>query len=339
MGSSHHHHHHSSGLVPRGSHMLALGTGATALAVTGSPAAAHPGPHPGPVPSDRELARSLPGGFRSRHARVGGVRLHYVSGGHGEPLLLVPGWPQTWWAYRKVMPQLARRYHVIAVDLRGMGGSDKPAGGYDKKTMAADLHALVRGLGHRQVNVAGHDIGSMVAFAFAANHPEATRKVALLDTPHPDQSEYEMRILCRPGTGTTLWWWAFNQLQALPEQLMHGRMRHVIDWLYANSLADQSLVGDLDRDIYANAYNSPQAVRAGTRWYQACHQDITDQAGYGKLTMPVLGIGGNFTFEDLRNKLTAQATDVHMVRASKSVHYLPEEEPDVVAGALLDFFG
>ncbi|MEU5757247.1 alpha/beta hydrolase [Streptomyces sp. NPDC047829] len=319
--------------------ILALGTGATALAVTGTPAAAHPGPHPAPVPSDRELARSLPGGFTSRHATVGGVRLHYVSGGHGEPLLLVPGWPQTWWAYRKVMPQLARRYRVIAVDLRGMGGSDKPAGGYDKKTMAADLHALVRKLGHRQVNIAGHDIGSMVAFAFAANHPEATRKVALLDTPHPDQSEYEMRILYRPGTQTALWWWAVNQLQQLPEQLMCGRMRHVIDWLYAHSLADQSLVTDRDRDIFAHRYDSPQAVRAGTRWYQACHQDITDLAGYPTLTMPVLGIGGNYTYEDLERKLTGQATDVRMVRASKSVHYLPEEEPDVIAGALRDFFG
>jgi pimeloyl-ACP methyl ester carboxylesterase len=237
------------------------------------------------------------------------------------------------------MPQLARRYRVIAVDLRGMGGSDKPAGGYDKKTMAADLHALVRKLGHRQVNIAGHDIGSMVAFAFAANHPEATRKVALLDTPHPDQSEYEMRILCRPGTGTALWWWAVNQLQQLPEQLMHGRMRHVIDWLYAHSLADQSLVTGRDRDIFAHRYDSPQAVRAGTRWYQACHQDITDLAGYPTLTMPVLGIGGNFTYEDLERKLTGQATDVRMVRASKSVHYLPEEEPDVIAGALRDFFG
>ncbi|MFE5399697.1 alpha/beta fold hydrolase [Streptomyces sp. NPDC056568] len=319
--------------------ILALGTGATALAVTGTPAAAHPGPHPAPVPSDRELARSLPGGFTSRYATVGGVRLHYVSGGHGEPLLLVPGWPQTWWAYRKVMPQLARRYRVIAVDLRGMGGSDKPDGGYDKKTMAADLHALVRKLGHRQVNIAGHDIGSMVAFAFAANHPEATRKVALLDTPHPDQSEYEMRILYRPGTGTALWWWAVNQLQQLPEQLMCGRMRHVIDWLYAHSLADQSLVTGRDRDIFAHRYDSPQAVRAGTRWYQACHQDITDLAGYPTLTMPVLGIGGSFTYEDLEHKLTGQATDVRMVRASKSVHYLPEEEPDVIAGALRDFFG
>ncbi|CAL9278373.1 Soluble epoxide hydrolase (plasmid) [Streptomyces sp. SudanB5_2050] len=319
--------------------MLALGTGATALAMTGTTTASHAREHTGSVPSDSELARSLPGGFRSRCATVNGVRLHYVTGGHGRPLLLVPGWPQTWWAYRKVMPQLARTHRVIAVDLRGMGGSDKPAGGYDKKTMAADLHALVRHLGHRQVDIAGHDIGAMVAFAFAANHPEATRRLALLDTPHPDESEYDLRLLYRPGTGTALWWWAVNQLQQLPEQLMCGRMRHVIDWLFAHSLADQNLVGEADREIYAHAYNSPQAIRAGTGWYQACHQDIADLAGYGRLTMPVLGIGGNFTYEDLQRKLTAQGTDVRMVRASKSVHYLPEEEPEVVAGALLDFFG
>lgn len=96
--------------------------------------------------SDAALVRTLPG-FESRFATVNGVRLHFVTGGNGDPVLLLPGWPETWWSYRKIMPELAKRYRVISVDIRGMGASDKPAGGYDKKTMAADIDALVRHLG------------------------------------------------------------------------------------------------------------------------------------------------------------------------------------------------
>ncbi|WP_045563670.1 alpha/beta fold hydrolase, partial [Streptomyces sp. FxanaA7] len=236
------------------------------------------------APTDDALARELPGDFTSHHADAGGTRLHYVTGGTGEPLVLLPGYPQTWWAWHKVLPDLARHFTVIAADLRGMGGSDRPAGGYDKKTMAADIHALIRHLGHDDVHIAGHDMGGMVAFAFAANHPEATRKVALLDTGHPDDSYYDLRLIARPGTGITRWWWAFNQVQNLPEVLYAGHMRQVIDWLFSHALADQSLIGDRDRDIYAAAYDSPDGIRAACGWYQAYHQDIEDLKTYPKVT-------------------------------------------------------
>lgn len=290
------------------------------------------------VPSDSELARSLPGDFRSEYATVGGLRLHYVTGGHGAPLFLVPGWPQTWWAYHKIMPELARHYRVVAVDIRGQGGSDKPEGGYDKKTMAGDLLALAQALGYRQVNMTGHDIGAMVAYAFAANHPEATRKLALLDTPPADESDYGRPLLFRPYTGIALWWWAFNQLQGLPEQLLAGRTRHLLDWLFAHSLADQDLVTERDREVYAHAHDTPAAIRAGTAWYQAFHQDIEDLAGYPKLSMPLLGIAGNYTYDELQQKLPPLGTDVRVLRASKSVHFLPEEEPELITESLLQFF-
>ncbi|MGW4664888.1 alpha/beta fold hydrolase [Streptosporangium sandarakinum] len=122
-----------------------------------------------------------------------------MTGGKSEPLVLLPGWPATWWSYHKVMPALARRYRVIAVDIRGMGASDEPAGGFDKKTMARDIYELVRTLGHDGVNVAGHDIGAMVAFSFAANHPAATRELALLDVLHPDESLHQIRCFSGPG--------------------------------------------------------------------------------------------------------------------------------------------
>ncbi|MGH8653431.1 MAG: alpha/beta fold hydrolase [Gammaproteobacteria bacterium] len=137
------------------------------------------------------------------------------------------------------MPALAKRYRVIVVDIRGMGSSDKPAGGYDKKTMAQDVYALVRQLGYEKVNIAGHDIGSMVAFSFAANHPEATTKLALLDVAHPDESLYDIKMLPEEGKfGAKVdaahpiypWWFAMHQVNELPEKLMaNGGMRIYVE--------------------------------------------------------------------------------------------------------------
>src|SRR5262249_32296123 len=152
------------------------------------------------VPSDAELARSL-GDFHSDYATVDGVRLHYVAGGTGRPLLLLPGWPETWWEFRKVMAPLAESgRRVIAVDLPGMGSADKPPGGYDKKSMAATIHGFVRELGYERVDIAGHDIGSQVAYSFAVNHPEATGKVAMLDILHPDPDHFQIPMIPPPGS-------------------------------------------------------------------------------------------------------------------------------------------
>lgn len=290
------------------------------------------------LPTDDELARSLPGDFRSEHAEVNGTSLHYVTGGAGEPLVMVPAWPQTWWEYRKMMPTLARRYRVIVVEPRGMGGSAKPEGGYDKKTMARDVYEFVRALGYRDVNIVGHDIGAMVAFSFAANHPDATRKVALLDVAHPDESRYEMRLVPRPGTGFNMWWWAFNQVRELPEQLLAGRAWYLVDWLYGNSLVDQDAIGPRDRAIYARAYDTPDAIRATNGWYQAFHQDIADLRTYDKVAAPMLGIGCPINHDRLLRVLPEQGVDVRVVRVENSSHWIPEEQPELVATLLAEFF-
>ena len=147
--------------------------------------------------NDTELAAEL--GFRSEHADVNGTRLHYVTGGEGAPLVLLPGWPMTWWSFHQVMPTLAQKHQVIAIELRGQGGSAKPADGYDKKTMARDVHELVRQLGHDKVDVVGHDIGAMVAFSLAANHPDTVGKAVLLDVAHPYDGYYDRPLVPRPG--------------------------------------------------------------------------------------------------------------------------------------------
>ncbi|MEV7612288.1 alpha/beta hydrolase [Streptomyces sp. NPDC089799] len=294
-----------------------------------------------PNRSDAALAASLDGGFTSRHAEVNGTRLHYVDGGSGEPLVLLGGWPQTWWQWHRVMPALARRHRVIAVDLRGMGGSAKPADGYDKKTMAADVHALLGHLGIGSAHLAGHDIGAMVAYAHAANHPEATRRIALLDVPHPDAGWAEMPLIPRPGGGHFLWWFAFNQVEGLPEQLLAGRFRLLLDRLIDELAADpDGSFPPLSREVYARAYDTPDAIRAGNAWYRAFAQDIADFAGYAPVPHPLLALGGDRSNHDsLAAVIPSHGTDTRVVRVDDCGHYLPEEQPEAVTEELVRFFG
>jgi pimeloyl-ACP methyl ester carboxylesterase/quercetin dioxygenase-like cupin family protein len=181
-----------------------------------------------------ELRRGQQGpldGFEDGWADVNGTRLHYVIGGAGPPLVLLPGYPLTWWQFHAMMPRLARHFRVIAVDLRGMGESDKPEGGYDKKTMAADVRELVRTLGHATVHVMGEDIGGMVAYSLAANHPEVVTKVAICESAHPVEATLGLPMFPSYEGAFHHWWVAFNQVEDLPEELLAGRFRLVLDWL------------------------------------------------------------------------------------------------------------
>src|ERR1700730_13275896 len=294
---------------------ITLGAGAAALAANDRGGRAG-------SPANAPLARSLPGGFRSGYAKVNGIRLHYVAGGQGEPLFLLPGWPETWWEYHEIMPSLAARYRVIVVELRGMGGSDKPQSGFDKKTMAGDIFQLVRAFGYDTVNIAGHDIGSMVAFSFAVNHPEATPKVALLDVGAPGQSYNQLRLLPQPGAPIYPWWFAFNQVHGLPEQLVSGRSRFLIDAIFDLLLLNKAAVSDGDRAIYAKAYSYPDAIRASNGWFQAFGQDIEDLASYGKVAAPMLGLADPSFFPFIQQVLPTEGTEVRVIEAANSGHFI-----------------
>lgn len=293
--------------------------------------------------SDAALVKSLPG-FRNGYADVNGVRLHYVSGGKGEPLVLLPGWPETWWTFHKLMPALAEHYTVIAVDLRGMGGSSKPADGYDKKTMALDIHALVKSLGYEQANVAGHDIGSAVAFAYGANFPQATSKLVMLELPHPDESLLSFPLLPAHGTfgdkldfaHPYLWWFAFNQVKGLPEQMLTGRIRVEQDWLFKYFLLDESAIDARDRAVYERAYNSADAIRASNAWYQTFTQDIADSKSYGKLDMPVLAMGGP-AYRWMNKVIPLRVSNLTTLHLENTGHFLQEERPELVARTISDF--
>lgn len=292
-------------------------------------------PYQGVDVSDDSLVRELPG-FRSRFATVNGIRIHYVEGGKGSPVIMMPGWPQTWWAFHKLMPKLAEKHHVIAVDIRGMGASDKPRGGYDKKTMAKDINELARSLGYGRTHIVGHDIGSQVAYAYAALYPDATTSVTFLDVAAQPQITRTIPII--PGKALTgdfgkdkfLWWFAFNQIPGMPEELIEGRSFIYQDWFWGALLKRQDALTLRDRAVYANAYNSKDGIRGGNGWYQAYPQDLDDQLTYRKPSpVPVLGIGGigNFFLVDFVKEHFANPTLEHLPDAG---HYIAEEEPEKV---------
>ncbi|MGD1317791.1 alpha/beta fold hydrolase [Chryseobacterium sp. 2R14A] len=269
----------------------------------------------------------------------------YVEGGQGNPLVCLPGWPQTWYSLHPVAMQLAKEYRVIIIDLRGMGTSEKPESGYDKKTMATDIHQLVLQLGFDTVSLMGHDIGGMVAMSFAFNFPESTEKLIVLDGAHPSEGLYQMPLIPSPGTFNEkmdsempyAWWMGFNQVKGLPEQLLEGRFHLLQEWLFKYVMIDESKMTVLEREVYASAYNDKESIRASNAWYQTFHKDIEDTKHYQKLGMPVLGIGSYISYNYMNYGLPFVAADLQVVGIMDSGHYLFEEKPQEVLDIVLPF--
>ena len=294
--------------------------------------------------SDDALVTSFPG-FKNNYSNVNGVTLHYVEGGSGMPLICLPGWPQTWYSYHRIAGALAKKYRVIVVDIRGMGSSDKPVEGYDKKTMARDILALVQQLGLNRVHIMGHDIGGMIAMSFAFNYPEYTEKLIVLDGAHPAEGMFHMPLIPAPGSfGAKMdaaqpyaWWMGFNQVKGLPEQLMEGRFQYLLEWLFSYVMIDDRKMSGFDREVYAAAYNDADSIRSSNGWYQTFGQDIEDAKAYQQLTMPVLAIGSYISYNFMKMGLPAVASNLTLVEIADSGHYLYEEQPEQVLEAVLDF--
>lgn len=294
--------------------------------------------------SDAELVKKLPG-FTNHYEEVNGVQIHYVEGGRGKPLFLLPGWPETWYAYHLIAPELAKNHQVFIVDIRGMGSSGKPQGGYDKKTMAADLYALMQKLHIAKANICGHDIGAMVAYSFAMNYPAATEKLILMDGMHP--GDYLIKMPMLPANGNFgkkmdgkspyAWWFSFNQVKGLPEQLLAGRSRYLIDWLIDYVSENPNAITGFDRSVYAANYDLPDNIRGGNGWYQSMEKDIEDAKAYGKFSMPVLGIGCYIGYGPLKMSLPHLASDFKVALIENSGHYIMEEQPKAVLDAISQF--
>lgn len=279
-------------------------------------------------------------GTRGQFADLGEVTLHYLAAGEGEPVVLLHGIPQSSHEWRYVMPQLAERYRVIAPDLRGLGDSSRPPGGYDKKTIARDIWSLVHDhLGIRRFHLVGHDWGGPVAFSLAAQHPEAVRSLAILDVVIPgDGADFSQ--------GGRRWHHAFFRTLDLPEALCHGREELVIGWLFDNYGYRPNCIAPEDQREYFRTYTRFGGFRAMLEYYRALPVDAADNqamlARNGKLRMPVLALGGDKSFGrglECLQSLQRVAERVEGGVIEECGHWLAEEQPAVLAERLLDFFG
>ncbi|WP_432989068.1 alpha/beta fold hydrolase [Dactylosporangium sp. CA-233914] len=299
-----------------------------------APAAAGP-------PNGRLVAdRRVPAGFTERQTRVGQIRINYVRGGHGPTLVLLHGFPETWYTWHEVMPELARHYTVIAPDLRGSGRSDAPPGGYDKATLAADVHGLLVQLGlNHGIRLVGHDIGTMVAYAYAAAHPDEVTRLVLSEAPIPDLSIYTFPSLS--ADGPKAWHFGFfNLTNGLPEELIRG---HEEAWvrLFVDSLeVRKGSVGKADVEEYARYLRDPAHLRAVLTYFRTFPQDIADNERYSatKLAMPVLAIGAAGSLKDfVPTQVAGYATNVTGVVVPDSGHWMYEERPAELTALLLRF--
>jgi pimeloyl-ACP methyl ester carboxylesterase len=211
-----------------------------------------------------------------------------------------------------------------------------PESGYDKKNMALDILELIKVLGYEKVSIAGHDIGANVAFSFAANYPEHTNKLILLDTPHPDSNMYKLPML-PVGMPIYPWWVAFNQVKELPETLLEGRYNLLQDWIFDTMLINKGAINEFDRSIYGHHYSKKENIRAGNAWYQAFVKDIEDIKAYGKIVVPVIGIGSEAGCEMLKYFLTPFSDTAKFVKIEKSGHFIMEENSQQVIQAIVDF--
>jgi pimeloyl-ACP methyl ester carboxylesterase len=318
---------------------------AAAIGVAILPAPAQAGPA-GPALTTPRHACSLnpspPRGFTEHKVHVGGIGISYVRGGRGPTLLLLHGYPQTWYSWDDILPELARHYTVVAPDLPGAGLSDAPAAtaDYTKKAMAADIYRLMvkLGLSHR-LRIVGHDIGTMVAYSYAAAHPGDVVKLVLSEAPIPDPGIYTFPALTAHGPG--LWWFGlFAERNGLAEHLIAGREKLFVTDLIPTIEVVKGAVTSCDVAIYAHFLAQPGHLRASIDWFATLPQDVRSDASYSKtkLTMPVLAIGasaslGSFEATQVRN----YATHVTGVVIPDSGHWIYEEHPAELTGILLRF--
>jgi pimeloyl-ACP methyl ester carboxylesterase len=288
---------------------------------------------PAQAQSRRDPLLALGKGFVSRRAKVNGTTLHYVRGGSGPALVLIHGFPQDWSEFHRIMPRLAKKFTVVAVDLRGVGGSSPAPGGFDKANLAEDVYQLTRQLHLQRVYVAGHDIGGMVAYAFVRRHPGATRGAMILDVPLPGIGPWE-QIKASPFA----WYFTFHQTPDLPEELLAGRQAvYFRDGFFKHFSLNQNAISAADVTHYARAYAAPGHLRAGLGFYRAFPADEKfNAAQQNAIDVPIV-LAGAENFMGRVNPAIVEALRKHgcanvtTVAIKNSGHYVAEEQPEIVA--------
>jgi pimeloyl-ACP methyl ester carboxylesterase len=277
--------------------------------------------------------------FQHRFARVADLRLHYVIGGEGPPVLLIAGFPQSWYAWRRVMPLLARFHKVIAIDLPGQGDSDKAPGGYDTKTMAETVHELMGVLRINYYFVAAHDVGAWVAYPYAALYGNEVGKLALIEAGIPGVTLLETAQLGENSWKS--WHFLFNTIPDLPEGLIQGRERFYLNWFLRRKAADPLTFSESDIAEYERVFTSPGGLRAGLAYYRAIPQNIADNRIFSetKLKMPVLAYGAEFSLgASMLEGVKKVAENVEGGTVLSCGHYVPEEAPEFIGEELARFF-
>ena len=273
-------------------------------------------------------------GYTDKYAQVNGVKLHYKIGGQGSPVVMLHGYGQTGHMWTPAMAELVKHHTVIVPDLRGAGGSEKPAGGYDKKTMAVDIHELVKGISSEPAAVVGHDIGLMVAYGYAAQFPADTSKLVLMDAFIPGVGDWRNAF---PAKAV----WHFHFYGETPLALVQGRERIYFEHFWNDFSADKTKsVKEADRKLYTAAYAQPGGMRAGFAYFSDFERDAADfgPMSQTKLTMPVLTLAGQYSAgEFLGKQVGSVATNVKSVIVQGSGHWLIDEAPEQVVPALVEF--
>jgi pimeloyl-ACP methyl ester carboxylesterase len=272
--------------------------------------------------------------MENKFTEVNGVRLHYLVAGKGDPVVLLHGFAETSHMWLPLIAMLSDKYTVVAPDLRGFGESSAPADGYTKAAMAQDIHALVKSLGYERIRLVGHDIGLMVAYAYAAQYPGEVERLVLMEAFLPGIGDWNSVFLLRDL-------WHFHFYGKTPLELVTGRERIYLEHFWNDFAADASKsVSEADREFYAKAYAQPGHMAAGMEVFRAFPRDAEDFAGFArtKLTMPMLVLsgekaGGPFLIEQGR----MVADNVEGVLVKGSGHWLMEEAPDQVIPKLVEF--
>lgn len=267
---------------------------------------------------------------------VNGFLMHYLIGGKGDPVVLLHGWPETWYEWRHIIPELiANNYTVITPDMRGLGDSEKPQTGYDTKTLADDIYQLVKKLGYSKISLVAHDWGGPVAYSYAAAHPNDVNKIVMLDTLLPGFGFEEAGDFSQNG----IWHFSFHSVRDLPEKLISGKEDMYLNWFY-DWTYNQSAITPEDREEYIRQYSKPGALRAGFEYYRAVFEDAKQNKEYAKvkLDMPILTIGGEQGIGNLTTTTFQMvANNVTGITFPNTGHFIPEESPNLLVKEILNF--
>lgn len=318
---------------------LALATGVAACAPQADvPQVADVPPYAALTQHDPQFTET----FQHEFATVDGVRMHYVAGGSGTPVVLLHGWPQTWFGWWSIMPELAEEHTVYAVDLPGLGDSAGEPTGYDKATLARYVHTLVtEELGLRDAHVVGHDLGAAVAFQYAAQFPADTAGLGYLDLPLPGPA------IDGPAYRSLSWHIAFHSQDEVPEAVVGDDVRDYLALFYPQvsfggtafgGTSHRSPFTDAEIDEYARTYSRPAVLSGGFELYRSLDDDVRDNVAAEPVRVPTLLMTAQGQLDAIRGTVAPRMTNiVRVVDVPEAGHWLVEENPELVAAELLRF--